>query len=120
MLRNKIVGSLGLKTGAPKKTELKPPYHVGQKIGLFHVLAITDDEVVLGEDDKHLDFRVSLFVMKKNTEAVLIVSTLVKTKNLLGVMYFSVVKPIHLVIVPMMVREMAKRIDARPPLADRL
>ena len=112
-LRNQIVGYLGLKTGRDNPRALDPPYQVGQKIGLFRVIGLTDSEAIIGEDDSHLDFRVSLLLIHKDTRPQLVVSTLVKTKNALGVTYFSIVKHFHRLIVPVMVRAMARRIDEK-------
>ncbi len=112
-LRNQIVGRLGLKTGQHQLRDLDPPYHVEQRIGLFRILGITDTEAIIGEDDSHLDFRTSLLLMYNDTGPQLVVSTLVKTKNTLGIVYFSVVKHFHRLIVPIMVRTMASKIEAR-------
>lgn len=55
-----------------------------EQLGLFKVFDKTDDEIVLGEDDKHLNFRVSLFIDKQSenkTDKNLIISTTVKFNN---------------------------------------
>ena len=113
VLRNRIVAYLGLKTGHNNSRDLDPPYQVGRRIGLFRVIDLTDSEAVIGEDDSHLDFRVSLLLIHNDTGSQLLVSTLVKTKNALGVAYFSVVKHFHRLIVPIMVRAMARKIDEK-------
>lgn len=55
-LRNRIVGVFGLKTtgGIPKRAA--PPYLPGQTLGFFRIMQISDREVLLGEEDRHLDF----------------------------------------------------------------
>ena len=113
VLRNRIVGYLALKTGNDNSRNLDPPYQVGRKIGLFRVIGLTGSEALIGEDDSHLDFRVSLLLIHTDTGSQLVVSTLVKTKNALGVAYFSIVKHFHRLIVPIMVRAMAKKIDEK-------
>ena len=112
-LRNRIVGYLGLKTGHDNSRDLDPPYQVGRRIGLFRVIGLTDSEAIIGEDDRHLDFRVSLLLIRNDAGSQLVVSTLVKTKNALGVAYFSVVKHFHRLIVPIMARAMARKIEGR-------
>ncbi len=112
-LRNRIVAVFGLKTGASGRRELGPPYRVGQTIGLFRIFEMTDTEVVLGQDDSHLDFRTSLLLHRHEAGAELFVSTLVHTRNRLGRLYFSIVKPFHRFAVPILVRAMAGKIDAR-------
>jgi len=116
VLRNRIAGYLGLKTGSYQPQDLDPPYQVEQRIGLFRIIAFTDTEVILGEDDSHLDFRTSLLLIPSDTGYQLIVSTLVKTKNTLGVIYFSVVKHFHRLIAPIMVRAMAVKIEQSHPI----
>ena len=112
-LRNRIVGNFGLKTGHDNPRDLGPPYQVGRRIGLFRVFAITDSEAIIGQDDTHLNFRISLLLIHSDAGVQLVVSTLVKTKNALGVAYFSVVKHFHRLIVPIMVRTMVKKIDEK-------
>ena len=112
-VRNRIVGYLGLKTGRNDPRDLDPPYQVGRRIGLFRVICLTGSEAIIGEDDSHLDFRTSLLLTHTEAGPQLLVSTLVKTKNVLGVVYFSVVKHFHRLIVPIMARAMARKIDAR-------
>ena len=112
-LRNRIVAVFGLKTAASGRSESAPACQVGQTIGLFRIFAMTDTEVVLGQDDSHLDFRTSLLLHRHEAGADLFVSTLVHTRNRLGVLYFTVVKPFHCFAVPILARAMAKRLDAR-------
>ena len=112
-LRNRVVPIFGLKTGRDNPRDLGPPYHVGRSIGVFRVLGITDSEAIVGQDDRHLDFRVSLLLIHSDAGDQLVVSTLVKTKNALGVIYFSAVKHFHRLIVPIFVRTMAKKIDEK-------
>ena len=113
VLRNRIVGNIGLKTGHDNLRDLGPPYQVGRSIGLFRVFAITDSEAIIGQDDSHLNFRISLLLTHSDAGDRLVVSTLVKTKNALGVAYFSVVKHFHRLIVPIMVRTMVTKIDEK-------
>ena len=66
VLRNKIVSVLGLKT--PTRVENRQQllndftFEEGAKLGLFTFYNITENEVILGEDDKHLNFRISLYI----------------------------------------------------------
>jgi len=112
-LRNRIVALVGLKTSAPEKNrkQLFDGFNceIGQQLGLFKVFDKNEREVILGEDDKHLDFRVSLYLDRLNN--TLTVSTLVKVHNRLGWLYFLPVKPVHKLIVPAMVKEMAGRLN---------
>ena len=66
----------------------------------FATLDRTDDEVLLGTDDKHLDFRGSVLV----EERVVTLSTLVRINNRRGRLYMTVVWPLHALVVRSMLR----------------
>jgi hypothetical protein len=74
---------------------------------VFATLARTDDEVLLGSDAGHLDFRVSV----RREPARVVVSTVVRLRNLRGRGYFAVVRPIHPVVVRAMLRRAARRLS---------
>lgn len=104
-LRNKIVSIFGLKTtkninNIRQLDSIK--FEPGERIGLFRVFNITNDEIILGKDDKHLDFRVSLFLDEcKNdpTKKVITITTTVIYNNWFGRLYFFPVKPFHCLII---------------------
>lgn len=104
-LRNKVVALFGLKTpndiGEIKKTG-NYKFEPGERVGLFRVFSRTNNEIILGEDDKHLNFRVSLFLEEpKNnkTKKIITVTTIVIYNNWFGQLYFYPVKPFHKLIV---------------------
>jgi Protein of unknown function (DUF2867) len=105
-LRNTIVRPLGLKTlvdAVPSngQDELKP----GTAVGVFEVLdRRLDKEIMLGEDDKHLDYRVSVQLEREEEKCWVVVSTVVKFNNWFGRAYFVPVRPVHKIIVPAMMR----------------
>lgn len=105
-LRNNIVRPLGLKTSIDAlpsngEGELKP----GTAVGVFEVLDRgLDEEIMLGEDDKHLDYRVSVRLEREKEKCWVVVSTVVKFNNWLGRAYFVPVRPVHKIIVPVMMR----------------
>lgn len=116
--RNKLVGIFGLKTSG-KTTDRQKILNdfkceKGEQIGLFKVFEKTTEEIILGEDDKHLNFRISLFIDKQNeskNENKLIISTTVKFNNWFGRLYFLPVRPFHKLIVPAMLKEIIKNIE---------
>jgi hypothetical protein len=61
-LRNAIVRPFGLKTAPEggKHHDQMRPLARGDSAGIFPVLKRAEDEIVLGLDDKHLDFRLVL------------------------------------------------------------
>lgn len=104
-LRHRIVRCFGLKTDVM-------PDDGKQRVGLFELLEQTDRTMTLGEDDKHLDFRVLLSLSQADTNGQkrVSVSTLVKYNNRLGRIYFFFVKPFHRMIVPVMVRRKLRQL----------
>ncbi len=74
----------------------------------------TDKEVILGEDDKHLNFRVSLFLdhqINDPNKKHLTVSTTVEFNNWFGRIYFLPVRPFHKLIVPTMLKGIIKHLE---------
>lgn len=119
-LRNKIVAGLGLKTaGDIREREQKLAQfkcEPNEQMGLFKVFAKTEHEVILGEDDKHLDFRVSLLLQpqeNESTKKALTISTTVVFHNWLGRFYFLPVRPFHKLIVPRMLKGMITSLETR-------
>lgn len=116
--RNRLVGFLGLKTSGKIRDRQKMlddfRGEKGEKMGLFKVFDKTMDEIVLGEDDKHLNFRVSLLIDRPtshDTSKKLIISTTVKFNNWLGRVYFLPVRPFHQLIVPVMLKGIIKHLE---------
>lgn len=109
-LRNKIVAVFGLKTSKAPKNHQKIldqfQCNPGDQLGLFKVYNRNENEVILGEDDKHLDFRISLF--KKDRE--LHIFTVVKYNNSFGKVYFNLIKPFHKAIAPRMLNGILKQL----------
>ena len=103
-LRNKIVRVFGLHTGdGSKQTELKT-LTIGDKHGVFKIFDIQPNEIIAGEDDKHLDFRVS--VLKRGN--VLYLSTLVQYNSKFGRFYFFIVKQFHKIVVKGIMKDAIK------------
>lgn len=108
-LRNRLVKSIGLKVPDKKAERAQQLQNFrcepGERMGLFQVIQRTGNEVVLGEDDQHLDFRVSLLLEKGSLgDKELTISTLVKFHNRIGCLYFIPVRPFHRFIVPAMLK----------------
>ena len=101
-LRNAIVARLGLKHAGDLSSfdfsKKAKDYQVGDRVGIFTVYEISENEVIMGEDDKHLDVRLSLFTLDHGARVV--VSTVVHVKNWLGHLYMFFVKPMHRIIAP--------------------
>lgn len=76
------------------------------RIGWFPVISQSARQVVLGFDDRHLDFRILVEVKGFGVGPQEVsASTVVKTHNLLGRVYLAIVKPFHRIIVPAMLAQ---------------
>lgn len=84
-LRNLLVSPFGLKTEVTGTDQ----------IGIFPVIVRTKDEMILGIDDAHLDFRISILTQGGQ----IYFSTWVRTNNRFGRMYLCVIMPFHKLIV---------------------
>lgn len=104
-LRNRVVRVVGLKT-EPDRPLSAPSEAIaaGGTVGIFPVLARSDDEILMGLDDKHLDFRFSLKLSTEPGAECAIATTTVRFKNVWGRIYFTFVKPFHKLIIPAMLR----------------
>lgn len=108
-LRDQIVWFVGLRAAAiDSARRIDDPIEVGSQIGGFRVFALRDDEIVLGEDDDHLDFRVSVL---KQRQSSVVVTTVVRFHNWIGRAYFVPVKPMHKIIVSAMITRGAQTIE---------
>jgi Protein of unknown function (DUF2867) len=105
-LRNFIVRQLGLKdVGAMTIADGKPAssYRVGDRLGIFSIFASTENELLLGIDDKHLDVRVSVLKRLAGRQDY-VVSSAVKVHNWLGHLYMMPVGRIHPLVVKALMR----------------
>ncbi|MBC7913115.1 MAG: DUF2867 domain-containing protein [Pyrinomonadaceae bacterium] len=117
IVRNKIVSILGLKTSG----NVKNRQHLldnfkcepGERLGLFKIFEVTETELIMGENDRHLDFRVSLHhnFNPQSGHKTIHISTTVKFHNWFGKLYFLPVKPFHTLIVPAMLKGIVKQLE---------
>ena len=80
-LRNALVRPFGLKTGEPSRP-------------IFPTRLETEDEIILGTDDRHLNFRIGLI----RQGGRLYMSTWVHPHNRWGRAYLRLVMPFHILI----------------------
>ncbi|MDR2871155.1 MAG: DUF2867 domain-containing protein, partial [Xanthomonadaceae bacterium] len=62
-------------------------------------------------NDVHLDFRTSLLIIEEQGRKQLAISSYVDTHNLLGRLYFSIVRPLHRLIAPAMLKMTLRRLE---------
>ena len=95
-VRNRLARGLGLDTaGGPSDTSP------------FTVLTRSGDTLVVGADDQHLDFRGVLRVVGDELQC----ATVVQEHNATGRAYFTLVKPFHRRIVPVLLRRAVRHLD---------
>jgi hypothetical protein len=94
---------LGLRDAIMAPLDVKTSRQLGRRgagrIGIFPVRSTSDDEIVLGEDDTHLDFRASVLRRPAKTGSELVVTTVVHCHNMLGRTYLAAITPFHILVV---------------------
>jgi len=101
-LRSLVVAPFGLKHPATA------PAGSPDRIGIFPILTQAPDRIVLGLDDKHLDFRLVVDVAEVEGRRSVTATTIVKTHNLLGRAYLATIMPFHRIIARTMVNQAAR------------
>jgi hypothetical protein len=99
--RDRLVGVFGLKSSEQAKATPFPE------------LSRTEREVILGMDDRHLDFRACVHVAPTADGVRVTLGTVVMFHNLLGKLYFLPVRPFHKVIARTMLRDAAHATGGR-------
>ncbi len=105
-LRNRLVAPFGLKTSAQETAR------DAAAIGLFPIRSATPTRIVLGFEDKHLDFLLVVDVAAGTGDSAVTATTLVKLNNLFGRAYLTAIMPFHKAVVRTMLTGMATRIGA--------
>ena len=89
-IRDGIVAPLGLKTAC----SISAP----AAIGFFPIVSETPDRLVLGIDDRHLDFRVIVDISPRSEGSRITATTIVRTHNRLGRFYLAAILPFQRLI----------------------
>lgn len=101
-VRDSIVSLFGLKTARALRADSDPART--PRVGIFRIYETLPGEVVLGEDDTHLDFRLSV----QRSAGQLTAVTVVHCHNLLGRAYIRVIAPFHRIVVRSALNRAAK------------
>lgn len=90
----------GLKTtsGLPRNDAIRPSVKVGESINFFRVHSIDEKEIILGEDDRHLDFKIAVHRDHERPGRISL-ATWVHTHNPLGDAYLRTISAFHVLIV---------------------
>ena len=114
--REFIAKLLGLKT-APKSSKetrmeklLKFKGNIGDSIAIFEVLDKNEKELLTGQKDAHLDFKLSFIVYQNNSDTYIEMATTVVINNRLGKIYFGIVKPFHKFYMKRILRKMESKL----------
>ncbi len=109
-LRDAIVGRFGLKTTRQLRTETSPGSC--ERVEFFRIYTRSASEIILGENDNHLDFRVSVLQQTRESDGAqsryLILSTVVHCHNGLGRFYILAIAPFHRLVVRSSLRRAAR------------
>ena len=108
-VRDVIVAGFGLKTAKHLATLANDAK--ANRLGIFKVYSTNETEIVAGEDDKHLDFRISVLCSSgpaPESSRQLTLSTVVHCHNLLGRVYILVIAPFHRIVVKASLRRAAR------------
>ncbi len=97
MLRTLVTAPFGLRQEGPENSNL---------VGIFPVESETDQELIAGFNDKHLDFRVSV----TSREGRVTLATWVRPHNIGGRLYLNAIMPFHILIA----RNALARVAAQP------
>ncbi|WNC92028.1 DUF2867 domain-containing protein [Paraburkholderia sp. FT54] len=110
-VRDAIVARFGLKT-ATQLRSVKDPAAARERIDIFRIYTRSAHEIILGENDRHLDFRVSVLQQTRGTREdrsrYLILSTVVHCHNRLGRFYILAIAPFHRLVVRSSLRRAAR------------
>ncbi len=108
-LRDLGVSLFGLKTTAalPRDTTIRPVIEVGDRINFFRVRSLAEDEIILGEDDRHLDFKIAV---RRDGGSRVSLATWVQTHNRLGRAYLRLILPFHVMIVNARLAALARQL----------
>lgn len=108
-VRDTLVAGFGLKT-ARHLASLEVKSGAG-RLSIFKVYSTSPTEIVFGEDDKHLDFRLSVLCSGQASPGAkrhLTLSTVVHCNNRLGRLYILLIAPFHRLVVQSNLRTAAQ------------
>jgi hypothetical protein len=109
-MRDVLVARFGIKTTRQLRMSSRPASN--ERVDIFRIYERRPHEIILGEDDRHLDFRVSVMremrALSTGPRPYLIVSTVVHCHNRLGRTYITLIAPFHRLVVESGLRRAAR------------
>lgn len=114
-VRNRLMRWLGMKgLGGLASTGDAADPQPGDRVGIFTLLAATPDQVVLGDRDRHLGVSLSLQLRDEASQVRLYCATVVERPNCFGRLYMLPVAQVHRLVVPLMLRRLARQLRGHP------
>ena len=95
----KICGGEG-----PSREKLEEALDNGESYGFMSLAERTADETIVALDDKHLVAYMSIYIEGGQVFA----STVVRYHNKLGVVYFNLIRPFHVLVVKNLFKQMMR------------
>lgn len=113
-VRNRVMRWLGMKDlGRIAETGDAADPQPGDRIGIFTLLSVAPDQIVLGDRDRHLSVSLSLQLREEQAGVRLYCATVVEQPTCFGRLYMLPVDPVHRVIVPLMLRRYVRQLRRR-------
>ncbi|NTD87658.1 DUF2867 domain-containing protein [Agrobacterium tumefaciens] len=100
---------LGRRLWLLKSSNLPDRIAEHNQIGFLPVLSTHADELILGRNDRHMNFRISLLIKKSVVGPDYVyVTTVVRCQTRRGRAYLAVIRPFHRLLVPYTLRRAAE------------
>lgn len=108
-MRDAAVKPFGLKTSAAMRDHLAASGV--EHVDIFRVLSSTPDEAIFGEQDQHLDFKLSILIrpIAGTSQREAVATTVVHCHNRLGRFYLALILPGHVFVVRSHLKAAARR-----------
>jgi hypothetical protein len=115
-IRDAAVVGFGLKTTRQLRSSAR--MKSADHIDFFPVHSRSSDELIVGEDDRHLDFRASILLrpLRGGRDFEMVVTTVARCHNLLGRSYLALIMPFHRLVVRSSLRLAAQRASHKEAL----
>lgn len=115
VIRNMLVLPFGLKGGKGKELLVMPkPVFIWQengKVAFFNIIYLTENEVILAINDKHLDARFIIKRISTSESTIVSAKTEVFYHNAFGWCYFQLIKPFHKLIIKVQINKTIKSLQ---------
>jgi Protein of unknown function (DUF2867) len=110
VLRDALVALFGIKT--TRQLRMEGSAGSRERVDIFRIYTRSAHEIILGENDSHLDFRLSVLQQTRSTREgrsrYLVLSTVVHCHNGLGRFYILAIAPFHRLVVRSALRRAAR------------